>query len=531
MTVKRPTEDTMLRTLQIGVDLQRDGKYLEAERIYQTVLRTEPRNAQALNLMGTLAIEANETKTALDYFRKALRGAPRDPIINNNMGNLLLRLKQNEKARQYLLKALQAKPNFVEALCNLGKAHRLLLNGVEAERLLRKALDFKPTSLMARQNLADLLIDNGQADAAADMFESLLSEDPGNLEALVGLAASRKFKTDAPELGLILHRIKEQDTPDISLNRLHHAAGKILNDQGRYGDAIAHFSTAKTFQSSEFDIERHRSFYDALSNTLTPEFFAERSDFGSTSDRPVFIVGMPRSGTTLTEQICASHPEIYGAGELTEMHEIAASLGHSVAKPTALADAMLKMTKRDTQKLAERYLSVLKKRDRKALRVVDKMPHNYEFLGLITLIFPNAKIVNCNRDPMDNCLSCFMHQFSESHGYNADLVTVGRYYREYDRLIKQWQTVLPNKILRMQYEDTVENLEHRARTLIDFIGLPWNPASLSFYETERTVRTPSRWQVRQPIYTTSIKRWARYGDAIAPLRSALGDLVSNQPAN
>jgi tetratricopeptide (TPR) repeat protein len=531
MKLKRPTKDTMLRTLQIGVDLQRDGKYLEAERIYQTVLCIEPRNAQALNLMGTLAIEANETETALDYFRKALRGAPRDPIINNNMGNLLLRLKQNEKARQYLLKALQAKPNFVEALCNLGKAHRLLLNGVEAEKLLRKALDFEPTSLMARQNLADLLIDNGQADAAADMFESLLSEDPGNVEALVGLAASRKFKTDAPELGLILHRIKEQDTPDISLNRLHHAAGKILNDQGRYGDAIAHFSNAKTFQSTEFEIERHRSFYDALSNTLTPEFFSERSDFGSTSDRPVFIVGMPRSGTTLTEQICASHPDIYGAGELTEMHAIAASLGHSVAKPTALADAMLKMTKRDTQKLAERYLSVLKKRNRKALRVVDKMPHNYEFLGLITLMFPNAKIVNCNRDPMDNCLSCFMHLFSESHGYNADLVTVGRYYREYDRLIKQWQTVLPNKILRMQYEDTVANLEHRARTLIDFIGLPWNSASLSFYETERTVRTPSRWQVRQPIYTTSIKRWARYGDSIAPLRSALGDLVSNQPAN
>ena len=124
-----------------------------------------------------------------------------------------------------------------------------------------------------------------------------------------------------------------------------------------------------------------------------------------------------------------------------------------------------------------------------------------------------------------------MHQFSESHGYNADLVTVGRYYREYDRLIKQWQTVLPNKILRMQYEDTVANLEHRARTLIDFIGLPWNSACLSFYETERTVRTPSRWQVRQPIYTTSIKRWARYGDSIEPLRSALGDLVSNQPAN
>jgi tetratricopeptide (TPR) repeat protein len=525
LTTKRPADDNNLRTLQAGIDLQRDGKFLEAERLYQTVLRAQPRNADALNLMGTLAIEANDSETALDYFQKALRREPRNPVFLNNMGNLLLRLKQNKKARQYLLKAIQAKPNFVEALCNLGRAHKLLLNGVEAEKLIRKALVFEPTSLMARLALADLLIDNGDAGSAAQLYEGMLAEYPDNIEALAGLAATRRFKPDAPEIDLVLQRIKVPDTPDAGLSRLHHAAGKILNDQGRYADAITHFSTAKTFSDTAFDLDRHRAFYDALSGTLTSDFFAERSDFGSHSDRPVFIVGMPRSGTTLTEQICASHPDVYGAGELSEIHAIARSLGHSPAEPSVLVDAMVKMTKRETQKLADRYLSLLKKRNRMAHRVVDKMPHNYELLGLIMLLFPNAKIVNCTRDPMDNCLSCFMHQFSESHGYNADLDTVGRYYREYVRLMDHWRSVLPIPILRMQYEETVANLEGRARAIIDFIGLPWDTATLSFHQTERTVRTPSRWQVRQPIYTTSVKRWTRYGDAIAPLKFALGDLI------
>ncbi|SFR47699.1 Tetratricopeptide repeat-containing protein [Yoonia tamlensis] len=520
-----PSKEHILRTLQIGVDLQRDQKYLEAERIYQSVLRADPRHADALNLMGTLSIEAKNFDVALDYFAKALRRSPRNPVYNNNMGSLLLRMKRNKEARQYLSKAIQARPNFVEALCNLAKAHKLMLNGVESEKLYRRALLADPDSLKARLGLADLLIDNGSAEDAAVIYEDILREHPSSVEALLGLAASRKFAPDAPEIDLILQQIEAPATPDDALIQLHHAAGKILNDQRRYGDAIKHFSIAKTYSKGAFDLHRHKLFYRSLIETLTPEFFAERSDFGSESERPVFIVGMPRSGTTLTEQICASHPDVYGAGELSELHTIARLLGHSASKPNALAEALIAMTKRESKKLADLYLSGLKKHDRKALRVVDKMPHNYEFLGLISLLFPNAKIINCNRDPMDNCLSCFMHRFSESHGYNADLETIGYYYRQYRELMDHWQAVLPTPILLMQYEETVADLETRAQALIDFAGLPWDPACLAFHETERTVRTPSRWQVRQPIYTTSVKRWTRYGEAVEPLKSALGNLL------
>lgn len=515
-----------MRTLQVGIDFQRDGNFLEAEQMYQSVLYADPRHAEALNLMGTLAIEAKDYETALTYFEKALRRSPDNSVYLNNMGNLLLRLKRHEKARQYLSKAIQARPDFVEALCNLAKAHKLLLNGSEAEKLFERALSVDPANMIARLGLADLLIDNGNADRAALIYESVLTDHPDSIDALAGLAATRKFAPGAPEIDMILRRIDVPDTSDVALSRLHHAAGKILNDQGAYDDAISHFSKAKAVSNRDFDLDRHRQFYDALIETLTPDFFAERTDFGSESDRPVFIVGMPRSGTTLTEQICASHPDIYGAGELTDMHSLARSIGHSPQKPEALAEALSRMTRNESRKLAEQYLATLRKRDRKAYRVVDKMPHNYEFLGLITLLFPKAKIVNCNRDPMDNCLSCFMHQFSESHGYNADLETVGLYYHEYRRLMDHWRRVLSVPILVMQYEETVASLDARARAVIDFLDLPWDPACLAFHKTERTVRTPSRWQVRQPIYTTSVKRWTRYGDAIAPLKFALGDLVN-----
>lgn len=517
--------DTVQRTLQIGIDLQRDRHFIDAERIYQSVLRKDPRNADALNLMGTLAVEAKDFDAAQTYFQKAIRRTPRNALFLNNMGSLLLRLKRNKEAQQHLTKALNAKPDFVEAMCNLAKAQKLMMRGAEAERILQKALKVDPNSLKAKLGLADLLIDNGRPDNAAVIFQEVLAQDDGHVEALVGLAATRKFEPDAPEVDLVLRRIEQPGTTDTDLNSLHHAAGKMLNDQKRYDEAINHFSTAKTFGNGTFKLDRHTDFYTSMIDTFTPAFFADRADYGSPSDRPVFIVGMPRSGTTLTEQICASHPDVYGAGELTEIHVIARALGYDPANPNRLAVGIAAMSKRDCAKLADQYLSHLKQRDRKSMRVVDKMPHNYEFLGLIALMFPNATIINCNRDPMDNCLSCFMHKFSESHGYNADLDTVGQYYREYRRLMDHWLTVLPADILHMQYEETVGDLDARARSLIDFAGLPWDPACLSFHTTERTVRTPSRWQVRQPIYTTSIKRWTRYGDAVAPLKSALRDLV------
>jgi tetratricopeptide (TPR) repeat protein len=514
------------QALQKGIDLQHKRHFTEAEYQYQLVLYNDPQNTDALNLLGTLAIEAKAIKTAIEYMKKAVKLAPKNPIYRNNLGNAYLQQHNFVLAKKHLRKAIELDRKFIEPLCNLGKAYKLLLKGSEAEKFYLRALKIKPTSEMALVGFAELIIDNGRPLEAAVYFRKALQNNPNNVEALNGLAVTQKFKPGAPEINMILERIKQPKTDKVSLVLLHHSAGKILNDQEEYQQAIAHFTKAKIISRNNFDIKVHEKLYDNLISCFDTEFFISRQNFGDPSTRPVFIIGMPRSGTTLTEQICASHPDVYGAGELNHIRIIANEIGFGHTDPQVFIDKMRNMTKEMSQDLAQGYLTKLKKINSGALHIVDKMPHNYELIALITLLFPNAKIINCNRDPMDNCLSCFMHNFSESHGYNANLTTIGLYYRQYRRLMSHWISALQAPILIMQYEKIVADLESQARSLIDFLDLDWSDACLSFHETDRTVRTPSRWQVRQPIYTTGVKRWKRYGDCLTPLQDALGDFVA-----
>lgn len=523
----------ILQTIQKGIDLQRKGLFPEAEYQYQLVLYNEPQNAEALNLMGTLSIEAKLTKTAINYMGKAVKLAPKNAVYHNNLGNAYLQQRNFILARKHLNKAIMLDQRFVEPLCNLGKAYKLMLKGHEGEKTYLRALKLKPNSEIALVGIAELILDNGRPLEAATYFRKALEANPTSVAALTGLIATQKFKAKAPETNMVLNLIKQQNINEQDLIRLHHAAGKILNDQGEYKQAISHYSRAKEISKNSFNIEMHEQLYSSFITCFDAQFFADRQDFGDPSERPVFIIGMPRSGTTLTEQICASHQDVYGAGELGNMRKLANEIGFADVNPQVFVDKIRSMTKEKSVELAQKYLTSLKnltslkKKNRSALRIVDKMPHNYEFAALITLLFPNARLVNCNRDAMDNCVSCFMHNFSEAHGYNANLTTVGLYYRQYHRLMSHWNDVIPRPILKMQYEETVVNFDIRARTLIEFIGLDWDEACLQFHKTERTVLTPSRWQVRQPIYTTSIKRWKRYGESLNPLRVALGELVED----
>ncbi|ODT07451.1 MAG: sulfotransferase [Mesorhizobium sp. SCN 65-20] len=514
------------RTLQRGIDLQRQGRFREAEFCYQTVLRQQPKNAMALNLMGTLAMEARQEAIAIDYMEKAVKLDPGNAIFRNNLGNAYNVKGDVEKARKHLRKAVELDGRLIEALCNLGRSYRAELKGDIAEGFYRRALDVDPRSLAALNGMGDVLIEIGRPADAVGCFEQALAIDKASVEALAGLAQVRKAPKGDPTLALVRARLDLPYTSNTDRVILHHAAGKILNDQGEYPAAIRHFARAKTISGNDFDIARHSELYDSFIEHFDADFFAERRSLGDLSERPVFIVGMPRSGTTLTEQICASHPKVHGAGELSRIRGLAAELDFDKLDPTVFVKAMRSLKPAKAKELGAKFLSYLRLRDGKALRVIDKMPHNYELLALISLILPNARIVHCRRDAMDNCVSCFTHNFSEAHGYNADLTKLGLYYRQYDRLMRHWANVIPLRMHDMPYEETVADLDARARGLIGFLGLEWDDRCLRFHETERTVKTPSRWQVRQPIYASSVKRWKLYGEALDPLREALGSLAS-----
>ena len=512
-------------TLHRGIALQKAGKFREAEFCYQQTLRENPNNPDALNLMGTLAVEANWMGRAIDYFERAVKLKPKEPLYRNNLGNAYNVTSEPDKAVPHLRRAVSAKPNFTEALCNLARAYRLQGKADKAEQLFNRVLSRQPHHALAMTGLARLMSDRGRMDEAVAIYRKVIAHETEYVPALTGLAEAEKFTAETPEHIVINGLLEKSDLRVPDRMTLHYAAGKISNDLEDYADAFAHFSRAKEIAGAEFSIERYRSFVDASITLFVREFFEQRSGWGDMSDAPVFIVGMPRSGTTLIEQILASHPNVHGAGELSLIGDFASQLSMSTRHVEGLALAVNSMTETDAAKWGRDYVAGVRKQARSARRITDKMPHNFQYLGLIAQILPNARIVHCRREPIDTCVSCFTHNFARAHGYNTDLRTLGLYYGEYDRLMRHWTDVLPLPILEMRYEDMISDQEAQSRRLIDFAGLDWDDACLHFHETERSVLTPSRWQVRQPIYTSSVARWKRYEAHLGPLIAALGDLA------
>ncbi len=515
-------------TLQRGIEFQRGEKFREAEYCYQLVLRDYPTQPEALNLMGTLAVHAKRYSLSLELLEKAVKASPRNANYRNNLANSYIVAEEAAKALPHLRKAISIKPRFTEALLNLARAYRAVSKAEEAANAYEKVLAYDARNKQARMGLGDTCIDLGRMDDATALFRELLTEDPGDVNAIAGLAASHKFSAEDKEIATIAAALDKPGLTNQGRAAIHDSLGKVYSDLECYDDAFEHYKEAKRIGGAGYSVEDYRAYIDKSIAQFSDEYFAARTDFGDTSNRPVFVVGMPRSGTTLTEQILASHPDVVGAGELVEIDEALLRVTNSASRETdEYFENFSTLTKEQVVQETASYLSVLKKHSLSSLRVVDKMPHNFQALGLIALMFPNAQVIHCRRDPMDTCVSCFTHHFNDAHGYARDLNTLGLYYREYDRLLRHWSDTLNLKIFDLHYENMIADQEGMSRALIDFIGLEWDDACLMFHETKRSVRTLSRWQVRQPIYTTSVKRWKRYEAHLGPLKNALGDLYED----
>lgn len=506
-----------------GIAFHNARAFVEAERCYQTVLQLNPKNPDALNLMGVLAVEANQRETALDYFQRAVKIEPEIAIYRNNLGNALCFNTDFEHALVHLQKAVALDPNYLEAICNLGKVNRLLGDITTSTKWLNRALRLQPGHLTAINELAEIESELGRFDQAIQMFEGVLARDPMNVEALCGLAQARKFESGDPWIMRFEELLRQKNLRADQLAPLHHAFAKICNDLGRYDDAFVNFTIGKTYKNIRFDAGHLEETYRTLASLFTPEFFLERQGWGSKDERPVFVVGLPRSGTTLTEQILSSHGMCAGLGELPDMRRVAQQVGFGKGSPATFANEVRRLKKTDVRRLANTYLNAYVRSSKPgAARMLDKSPHNYELLGLIALLFPKAHVLFCQRNPMDNCVAIYMQNFDDSHGYNRSLSDLGRYWRAYRFLREEMVRQVPLPIALVDYESTVADPEEAARRIVKSVGLPWDDACLRFYETERAVRTPSRWQVRQPIYTSSVGRWNRYASHLGPLQIELG---------
>ncbi len=521
----KPTKAGIAEMLARGLAFYRQKRFKEAEYCYQVVLRQFPNHPQALNFLGLLAVEAKRLDEAIRLLGLAVKHAPKDATIRNNLGNVYLLDDQYDMAAVNFRKALALDPKLIPTIVSLGKAYRKLGRGEEARQAFERALALAPDNIEAELGLAETLVEIGELPQAEMRFRAFLVREPGNARALTGYAVSHKFTSGEPEVAAIEKLLTEPADKQANPVMLHHAAGKMFHDLKRHDDAFAEFKASKEAAEATFDVKAYADFVDRMTATFDKAFFASRMGFGHPSETPVFVVGMPRSGTTLTEQILASHPLIWGAGERTDFNDILKDMGFDALRSPNFPQSIRKVEANSVRQLAQRYVETIGRGVRDARLIVNKLPHNFEYLGLIALAFPKAKIIHCTRDPMDNCLSCFMQSFNQSHAYNRDLETLGLYYRQYHRLMRHWKSALPIEIFELPYEDMVADQEAMSRALIAFTGLDWDDACLAFHATERSVSTPSRWQVRQPIYRSSLKAWRAYEQHLGPLKAALGDLV------
>lgn len=520
--VRAPDHD---ETLKRAREYREKGQLREADRLCASVLKVSPDNAHALLLAGNLALDVDDEVLAIQYFERAIKEKPKDPYLHLVLAKTHASASEFELAIRHFRRALTLKPNLVDALCGLGRSYVSFGKAELALPFYQKALRIDRDHRAVRLGYADALSSLGRMDEAVTYLRESIRLRRELPQAYNAFAATLKFSSEPAELNAIITELTELALSPAASNQLHYAAGKILNDLGRYEDAIDHFQKAKAANRNKFDVQAYRAWVDQMIDVMNSEMLRARPALGDPSELPVFVVGMPRSGTTLVEQICASHPDVHGAGELYKFARVANSVGLNRTTLEPFRKALADLSVETSRSFAADYLAYVRRLSHDALRIVDKMPHNFETIGLIALLLPNARIIHCRRDAIDNCVSCFTTNFNKHHGYNADMQTLGLYYREYDRLMRHWNAVLPGRIHEVRYEDVIADPDTESRRLIDCLGLPWDDACLRFHQSDRTVVTPSRWQVRQPVYKTSVKRWKNYEQKIQPLIAALGDLA------
>lgn len=509
--------------LKKAYECQQAKRLDEAQDLCFQVLARTPNHPLALYIMGTVCL-GYDHEAALRYFARAVGEEPRNPYYHLSLGEAYGKLSEFSAAVKHIQYALEVQPDLVEALCALGGVYTQFDKPDLALPLYEQALRIKRDHPKARIGIAAALTGLGRMDEAASYLKEAIERRIDVAAAYYDLVQTRKFTEEPAEFQSILRELNRPGLKPEAKASLNYAAGKVGNDLKRYAQAFDHFRKAKQAEGHEFDIDQYRRFIDLTIETFTPDFFAARSGYGNSSEAPVFVVGMPRSGTTLTEQICASHPEAHGAGELSKLRRVANAIGLQ-ASASDFSKPISTITEGLSKTLAHEHHSYLRERAPTAQRIIDKMPHNFELIGLLSLLFPKARIIHCRRDAIDNCVSCYVLPFNSTHGYNADLQALGLYYREYDRLMRHWNEVFPGRIFENRYETLVENQEAQSRRLIDYLGLPWDDACLRFFDREGAVTTPSRWQVRQPIYKSSVRRWKNFEAEITPLIEALGDLA------
>lgn len=506
--------------IEQGVQAQQQGRLAEAEQYFQKAVDAAPEMAEGWSKLGVISIMKGNRAEAVRLFELAMDKDPGFMPAYHNMALLLCEMSRFRDAEALCMKARTRDSKYLPVYSSLALALKSQSRLTQAADVFREAIELNPKDENLHSGLGAVLAELGRREEAAEAFKKTLAINPLNGEAHRMLSLCRKYESGDGHVTAMEEVLERQDVAEAVATSLHFALGKAYGDCGQYEKSFRHFEKANALGRKSYRYETRLTVnaFNNIKKGLTAEKIRELREGGLQDETPVFIIGMPRSGTSLTEQILASHPAVFGAGEMNTIFIIQAEEGVSHDNYAQWAG---RLTPQTVNRMAQRYLAHLRDFDMFAARITDKMPHNFQYAGLVHAMFPKARIIHCRRDPAATCVSIFRSRFIGFMPFAYDLKETGEYYKLYEDIMEHWREAMPGVMHEVVYEALVANPEKAVRDLLDYCGLPWDDACMSFHRNERPSMTASTLDIRKPLYDEAVDKWKNYGPFIGPLQEAL----------
>jgi tetratricopeptide (TPR) repeat protein len=512
------------KKLALAAEQHKKGNLEEAAKLYRAILRDSPSNIDALRLLGAIAASQSRFDEAERRFRRVVELAPDYVRAIVDLGRLYKEQSRYEDAIECFKRANKLEPMNVQSHFQLASTLAPAALTYEAVDAYQRVLELEPDHAGALLGLAHMMKTVGRQEEAIEAYRGFIAQKPDRGEGYWSLANLKTYKLTDDDVREMEARVADDELSDQSEVNFLFALAKTYEDNGDFDRAWGYYDRGgkKQRMIEQYDPVQTEVINDSIISVFDREFIESNAGLGNPDPAPIFVVGLPRSGSTLIEQILASHSQVEGTSELPYLGRVTKSLNRNRADGINYPEATRELGEKQFKALGQDYLDYARMhRTEGKPRFIDKMPNNTPNLGLLHLILPNAKIIDARRHPLDSCFSCYRQLFAHGQAFTYDLTDIGEYFLQYERMIDHWHTVMPGQVLTVQYEEMVTDFENQVRRLLEYCELPWEDACINFYDTERPVRTASSEQVRQPIYSDSINRWRHYEQYLGELIEVL----------
>jgi len=509
----------------MGNVLMVQGDFEKALNWLNKAAERDPDNPICHYNLGSALRGLGENSRAVTEYRRAIELNPRQAVFFHQLGEVLIELYELDDAVDCFNQALAIDPENLVAMPGLGEAWNALGDLDQAVFFYRKAISIDPANAKCYTQLGIAFEDHGEIDQAISTLREAIEINPALVSAYPVLARCKQFSRHDADMKAMESLFSRKGLNDKERSQLGFSLGKAYEDLGEYEKSIKFVLKAAGLKRKnvDFSIAETRARFERIKEVFSADFFQRFSGVGDSDQTPIFILGMPRSGTSLVEQILASHPAVFGAGELEALSLVYKSMAKSIdgSQLDSFPDALAGLDPDAFVRLGANYIRRIRRLSTAATYITDKLPHNFMRVGFIRAILPRARIIHCTRDPMDNCFSIFKTDFNKGHLYSYDMAELGQYYNLYRELMDYWKTTLPGFIYDQSYEELVSRQEEQTRGLLQHCGIPWDDACLDFHTTRRKLRTASNAQVVRPVYQGSVNLWTRYEKHLGPLVAAI----------